>query len=147
MFGVAAARFPQSELHGMQVMLFAALAAGEDDLTPQKVASLSRSQVKTAQKFGKGWMTEVLKSHVTMRIGPAGKRHLTEQRARLRFEQSHVKNRAAPTEHWVAEHERRYSNGKVVRVRAHKRGQPASGDLPARVVGPRRESGASKNRG
>ncbi|WP_298854906.1 hypothetical protein [uncultured Ruegeria sp.] len=118
-------------------MLFAALAAREDDLMSQEVASLSTSQAKTARKFGKAWMTEVLKSHVTIRIGSAGERHLTEQRARLRFEQAQTAIRATPTEHWVAEHERRYSNGKVVRVRAHKRGQPASRDVPTRVVGPR----------
>lgn len=118
-------------------MLFAALAAREDDLISQEAASLSTSQAKTARKFGKAWMTEVLKSHVTIRIGPAGERHLTEQRARLRFEQAQAASRAAPTEHWVAEHERRYADGKVVRVRAHKRGQPASRDLPTRVVGPR----------
>ncbi|WP_407493824.1 hypothetical protein [Pseudooceanicola sp. MF1-13] len=118
-------------------MLFAALAAREDDLISQEVASLSTSQAKTARKFGKVWMTEVLKSHVTIRIGPAGERHLAEQKARIRFEQAQAASRAAPTEHWVAEHERRYANGKVVRVRAHKRGQALSRDLPARIVGPR----------
>lgn len=120
-------------------MLFAALAAREDDLISQKVASLSTSQAKTARKFGKAWMTEVLKSHVTIRIGPAAERHLIEQKARLGFEQAQAASRAAPTEHWVAQHERRYANGKVVLVRAHKRGRPASRDLPARVVGPRVE--------
>ncbi len=89
-------------------MLFAALAAREDDLLSQEFASLSTSQAKTARKFGKAWMTEVLKSHVTIRIGPAGERHLTEQRARLRFDQTQAASRAAPNEHWVAEHERRY---------------------------------------
>lgn len=118
-------------------MLFAALAAREDDLLSQEVASLSKSQTKTARKFGKAWMTEVLKSHVTIRIGPAAERHMTEQRARLRFEEAQASSRATPTEHWVAEHERRYSNGKVVRVRAHKRGQTADRDVPTRVVGPR----------
>jgi len=120
-------------------MLFAALAAREDDLISQEVKSLSTSQAKTARKFGKAWMSEVLKTHVTIRIGPAGERHLTEQKARLRFEKAQAVSRSAPTEHWVAEHERRYADGKVVRVRAHKRGQPASRDLPARVVGPRME--------
>ncbi|WP_299852716.1 hypothetical protein [uncultured Roseovarius sp.] len=118
-------------------MLFAALATREDDLLSQQVASLSTSQAKSARKFGKAWMTEVLKSHVTIRIGPAAERHLTEQMARLRFEKAQAVSRATPTEHWVAEHERRYSNGKVVRVRAHKRGQPAYRDLPTRVVGPK----------
>lgn len=120
-------------------MLFAALAAREDDLISQEVASLSTSQAKTARKFSKAWMTKVLKSHVTIRIGPAGERHLTEQKARLRFELAQSASRAAPTEHWVAEHERRYAGGKVVRVRAHKRGQLGSSDLPTRVVGPRME--------
>lgn len=116
-----------------------ALAAREDDLISQEVASLSTSQAKTARKFGKAWMTEVLKSHVTIRIGPVGKRHLIEKKARLRFEQAQTASRAAPAEHWVAEHERRYADGKVVWVRAHKRGRPVSRDLPARVVGPRME--------
>lgn len=120
-------------------MLFAAFAAREDDLTSYEVASLSTSQAKPARKFGKAWMTDVLKSHVTIRIGPAGERHLVEQKARLRFEKAQAASRAAPTEHWVAEHERRYADGKVVRVRAHKRGRSESRDLPARVVGPRME--------
>lgn len=120
-------------------MLFAAFAAREDDLILQRVASLSTSQAKTARKFGKAWMTEALKSHVTIRIGPAGERHLTEQKARLGFEQAQAASRAAPTEHWVAEHERRYADGKVVLVRAHKRGRPAGRDLPVRVAGPRAE--------
>lgn len=118
-------------------MLFAALAAREDDLLPREVPSLSTAQAKTARKFGKSWMTETLKSHVTIRIGPAAERHMTEQKARLRFEEAQTVSRATPTEHWVAEHERRYSNGKVVKVRAHKRGQFADRELPTRIVGPR----------
>lgn len=118
-------------------MLFAALAAREDDLVSQEVASLSTSQAKTARKFGKAWMTDTLKSHVIIRIGPAAERHMTEQKERLRFEEAQAVSRATPTEHWVAEHERRYSNGKVVRIRAHKRGKLANRDLPARVVGPK----------
>lgn len=118
-------------------MLFAALAAREDDLLSQEVPSLSTAQAKTARKFGKSWMTETLKSHVTIRIGPAAKLHMTEQKARLRFEEAQAVSRATPTEHWVAEHERRYSNGNVVRVRAHKRGQFADRDLPTRIVGPK----------
>lgn len=118
-------------------MLFSALASREDDLLSQEVASLSTSQVKTARKFGKAWMTETLKSHVTIRIGPAAERHLTEQKARFRFQEEQAVSRATPTEHWVAEHERRYLNGKVVRVRSHKRGQLADRDLPTRVLGPR----------
>lgn len=118
-------------------MLFAALSAREDDLVSKESPSLSNAQAKTARKFGKTWMTETLRSHVTIRIGPAAERHLTEQTARLRFEEAQAVGRAAPTEHWVAEHERRYANGKVVRVRAHKRGQSAGKELPARVVGPR----------
>ncbi|QJF51090.1 hypothetical protein [Roseobacter ponti] len=118
-------------------MLFAALAAREDDLLATEVSSLSSSQIKTARKFNKVWMTETLKSHVTIRIGPAAERHLTEQKARLRFEEAHATSRNTPTEHWVAEHERRYSNGKVVRVRAHKRGQSPNRSVPARVVGPK----------
>lgn len=118
-------------------MLFAALAMREDDLLPQEVSSLTRAEVKTARKFGKSWITETLKSHITIRIGPAAERHLIEQKARLRFESLQVTSRAAPTEHWVAEHERRYLSGKVVRVKAHKRGRLEDRNLPARVVGPR----------
>ena len=77
-------------------MLFAALATREDDLLSKEVASLSTSQVKTARKFGKAWMTEVLKSHVTIRIGPAAERHLTEQRARQQFGRAHA---ASPIRH------------------------------------------------
>lgn len=121
-------------------MLFAALAAREDDLLAKEVPSLSTAQAKTARKFGKTWMTDTLRSHVTVRIGPAGERHLTESKARRQFEKAQVSGRATPTEHWVAEHERRYSNGKVVRVRSHKRGQHADRELPVRVVGPRLES-------
>ncbi|MFD0909927.1 hypothetical protein [Ruegeria arenilitoris] len=120
-------------------MLFAALVAREDDLVLQEDRSLSNAQAKTARKFGKTWMAEALKSHVTIRIGPAAERHMTEQKARLRFEEEQTPGRAAPTEHWVAEHERRYANGKVVRVRAHKRGQSADRKLPARVVGPKKQ--------
>lgn len=118
-------------------MLFAALAAREDDLLSREGPSLSTAQAKAARKFGKTWMTETLRSHVTIQIGPAGERHLTEREARRRFEEAQDSGRATPTEHWVAEHERRYSNGKVVRVRAHKRGRPADRDLPVRVVGPK----------
>ncbi|TDQ67259.1 hypothetical protein ATL17_1268 [Maritalea mobilis] len=117
-------------------MLFAALAAREDDLASQEFQSLTKSQAKTARKFGKTWMTDAPKSHITIRIGPAAERHMTEQLARLSFEKALITNRAAPIEHWVAEHERQYSNGKVVRVRAHKRGRSADGTLPARVMGP-----------
>lgn len=120
-------------------MLFAALAAREDDLLSRDVLSLSGTQAKTARKFGKTWMTETLRSHVTIRIGPAGERHLTEREARRQFENG-KSGRATPTEHWVAEHERRYANGKVVRIRTHKRGLPADRELPVRVVGPRIES-------
>jgi hypothetical protein len=102
-------------------MLFADLAAREDDLSSQEFQSLTKSQAKTARKFGKTWMTDAPKSHITIRIGPAAERHMTEQQARLSFEKALITSRAAPTEHWVTEHERRYSNGKVVRVRAHKR--------------------------
>jgi len=121
-------------------MLFAALAAHEDDLLSREAPSLSTSQAKAARKFGKTWMAETLRSHITIQIGPAGERHLTEREARRQFEQVQASGRATPVEHWVAEHERHYSNGKVVRIRAHKRGQPASRGLPVRVVGPRIES-------
>ncbi|GFE67103.1 hypothetical protein [Litoreibacter roseus] len=118
-------------------MLFAALAAREDDLISRDAQSLSNAEIKTARKFGKSWITESPRSHVTIRIGPSGERHLAELERRQRFEEAQASGRATPTEHWVAEHERRYASGKVVKVRAHKRGQPTSSDLPVRVVGPR----------
>lgn len=62
-------------------MLFAALATREDDLRSNEAASLSAAQAKTARRFGKTWMTDTLKSHVTIRIGPAAEKHLTEQAA------------------------------------------------------------------
>jgi hypothetical protein len=120
-------------------MLFAALAAREDDLLPIETPSLSAAQAKTARKFGKTWMTETFRSHITIRIGPGGERHLIEREARHQFEVVQASGRATPTEHWVSEHERRYADGKVVRIRAHKRGQPPDRNLPVRVVGPRLE--------
>jgi hypothetical protein len=121
-------------------MLFAALAAREDDILSEQTPSLSLEQTKTARKFGKKWMTETLRSHVTIRIGPSGERHLVEREARRQFEVARASGRATPTEHWVSEHERRYSSGKVVRVRGHKRGIAADRSLPIRVVGSRPES-------
>lgn len=118
-------------------MLFAALSAREDDLMPHEVASLTTSEAKTARKFGKSWIIESLKSHVTIRIGPSAERHLSEHRARLRFERAQAGNRSGPIEHWVAEHERRYASGKIVKVKAHKRGNSDGANLPKRVVGPR----------
>ena len=120
-------------------MMFAALAAREDDLLSEETPSLSPEQTKTARKFGKTWMTETLRSHVTIRIGPSGERHLVEREARRQFEAARASGRATPTEHWVSEHERRYSSGKVVRVRGHKRGIAADKTLPIRVVGPKLE--------
>lgn len=121
-------------------MLFAALAAREDDILSEKTPSLSSEQTKTARKFGRTWMTETLRSHVTIRIGPSGERHLVEREARRHFEAARASGRATPAEHWVSEHERRYSSGKIVRVRGHKRGIVADKSLPIRVVGPRPQS-------
>ncbi|MCA0206754.1 MAG: hypothetical protein LCH92_20615 [Proteobacteria bacterium] len=117
-------------------MLFAALAAREDDLLCQDTPSLSAAEERTARKFGKSWMIETLRSHVTIRIGPAGERHLTERMARRHFEEARASGRATPTEHWVAEHERRYANGKVVRVRAHQRGKLELTSYPSGWWGP-----------
>ncbi len=117
-------------------MLFAALSNREDDLQSIKTPSLTNAQMKTARKFGKAWMTNTLKSHVTIRIGPAAQRHLSEQKARIEFEKVQSASRSAPTEHWVSEHERRYRDGKIVRIKAHKRGKAADKNLPARVIGP-----------
>lgn len=119
-------------------MLFAALNMREDDLLIDKVHYQSSAEAKTARKFRKAWIAEAARSHVTIRIGPAGERHLAERNERRRFEEAQSSGRAPPTEHWVAEHERRYSSGKVVLVRAHKRGKSADRALPVRVVGPRR---------
>lgn len=59
----------------MGFMLFAALATREDDRLLHEVSSLSTAQAKTARKFGKIWMTETLRTHVTVRIGPVGESH------------------------------------------------------------------------
>ena len=64
---------------------------------------------------------------------------MNEQRARLRFEEEQATGRASPTEHWVAEHERHYADGKVVLVRAHKRGHSTDRKLPTRIVGPKKQ--------
>jgi len=117
-------------------LLFAALAAREDDLITGEAPGHTAAQVKTARKFGKSWITETARSHVTVRIGPAGERHLTEHKARKDFEDAKATGRATPTEHWVAEHERHYKSGKIVRIRAYKRGKPADRNIPVRVVGP-----------
>ena len=118
-------------------MLFAALAAREDDFLSEETPSLSPKQAKTARKFDKTWMTETLRSHVAIRIGLIGEQHLVEREARRQFEAARASGLAIPTEHWVSEHERRYSSGKVVRVRGHKRGFVPGKNLPIRVVGPR----------
>lgn len=118
-------------------VLFALLASPDNGVIQKEKATLSAKEQKTAKKFNKTWMTETLRSHVTIRIGKEAEQHLEEQKQRRAFEASQAQSRSSPVEHWVSEHERRYSNGKIVKIKAHKRGVSIPKDVPTRVMGPR----------
>ena len=75
------------------------------------------------------------KSFVTVRVGPAGERHLAEVAARHRHAAT-ASDRHGPVEHWVSTHERRLADGRIVLVRGHKRGKPIEAGVPVRVLGP-----------
>lgn len=64
-------------------MMFAALAAREDDLLSKKRKSFAGADedAKVRQDLDDG----TLRSHVTIRIGPSGERHLVEREARRQF--------------------------------------------------------------
>ena len=118
-------------------ILFAILSSPETGVVLEEKASLSDKEQKTARKFGRPWMTDVLRSHVTIRIGKAAELHLAEQRQRRAFEAAQAASRASPVEHWVSEHERTYASGKIVTIKAHKRGVKVADEVPTRVMGPR----------
>lgn len=118
-------------------VLFALLSSPENGIEREERDSLSPGERKTAAKFGKTWLTENLRSHVTIRIGKEGDAHLREQAARREFEREQAAGRHPPTEHWVSAHERRYKSGKIVMVRAHQRGTKPDWNIPTRVMGPR----------
>ena len=116
-------------------MVFALIASRDDGVVFEPRETLSPKERKTAERSGKAWMSDALKTHIIIRIGPKGEAHLNEQRARVAHERAVAEGRSSPIEHWVSEHERRYRSGKIVMVRAHKRGRGGD-DLVRRVVGP-----------
>lgn len=118
-------------------VLFALLSSPGNGVVLEDRATLSPKEEKTAKKFNKPWMTELLRSHVTIRIGKEAEAHLAEQRQRRSFEEAKAVGRLPPTEHWVSEHERRYSNGKIVKIKAYKRGIRVPDSVPTIVMGPR----------
>ena len=117
-------------------MVFALIASRQDDIILSERKTISRHEHKTATKFGKTWIAEGLRTHITIRIGERARRHLNEQADRRHHETGVASGRLQPTEHWVSQHERRYKNGKVVLVRAHQRGQKPDPSLPRIVIGP-----------
>ncbi|MFZ3583130.1 hypothetical protein ACOI1H_13300 [Loktanella sp. DJP18] len=119
-------------------IVFALIASRQNGLVQESRPSLSTSEIRTARKFGKSWMTERLRTHVIIRIGPEAQRHLHEQSERRKHESAVASGRLPPTEHWVSEHERHYKSGKVVLIKAYQRGVIADPDLPRLVVGPGR---------
>ena len=119
------------------LLVFALMASPDNGLVYDRRESLAPPERRTARKFGRPWVEASLRDHVVIRIGPRARRHLDEQAARHRHERSIPDGRAAPVEHWVSEHERRYKSGKVVLIRAHRRGTAADDRTPRRVVGPR----------
>jgi len=123
----------------MPYVLFTLLVSPENGIVMEDKASLTPKEEKTARKFGKTWMTDALRSHVTIRIGKDGQNHLEERAKRIEHEKRRILERSAPVEHWVSEHERRYKNGKIVRIKAHKRGTKVDASIPTRVMGPKRD--------
>ncbi|MCE6958541.1 hypothetical protein LAZ40_05685 [Cereibacter sphaeroides] len=117
--------------------LFALIASRENGLVYEERESLTPKEAKTARKFGKAWITDALRSHVTIRIGPEAEAHLSERAARRQHERDIQEGRLPPVRHWVTEHERHYRNGKVVLIPGHYRGIEPGIEVPTRVKGPR----------
>jgi hypothetical protein len=117
-------------------IVFAAISSKETDLLLEKKESLTTSEAKTARKFGKTWITNALRSHVTIRIGEEGRLHLKEQAARRAFERDQSEGRLPRAEHWVSAHERHYKSGKIVLVKSHRRGTAVDPSIPRLVKGP-----------
>jgi len=117
-------------------LLFAELSSEDEAVIREEKASLSPREQKTARKFGKTWMIEALRSHVTVRIGDVGEAHLNDLQEQFRAGKQH-QGRAAAAQHWVSGHIRKYANGTVTWVKGHLRGVKVSDDIPTRVVGPK----------
>jgi hypothetical protein len=117
--------------------LFAMLASPDlGGIISTESEIFTAKNVRTARKFGKSWILEAQKSHLTIRIGPQAAAHMHERQARLDFERQAQVDRNGPVRHWVSEHERRYQSGKVVLVKGHHRGYKPATNLPTRVMGP-----------
>jgi len=118
--------------------LFAMLVSPDlGGIIPTETETFKAREAKTARKFGKSWVLGAQKSHVTIRIGPKAAAHMKEVHARLEFERQAQNERNGPIRHWVSEHERRYSSGKVILVKGHHRGGTPDPKLPTRVMGPK----------
>jgi hypothetical protein len=118
--------------------LFAMLVSPDlGGIIPTECETFTSKDQKTARKFGKSWISNAQKSHLTIRIGPQAAAHMAERTARVEFQRGAIEARNAPVRHWVAEHERHYRSGKVVLVKGHHRGHQAAVALPTRVMGPR----------
>lgn len=121
------------------LILLALIDSPDNGIFEEERESLTSSERKTARKFGKAWMTEALRSHVTIRIGHDARAHLQEKAARREHEIAQSTSRNSPVEHWVSEHERRYKSGKIVRIASYRRGVEVDRSIPTRVMGPRSE--------
>jgi hypothetical protein len=130
----------------LSFMLMSLLGSTENSLIVDERETLSPNDRKTACKFGRAWINDVLRTHVTIRIGDEGRAHIKELTERRAYEREVAEGRRPPIEHRVAEHERRYKSGKVVMVRAHVRGQKLDPLIPTLVKGPRRMHYAADNR-
>jgi hypothetical protein len=117
-------------------LLFAELSSEDQVIMREEHETLSSREQKTAKKFGKTWMIDALRSHVTVRIGDAGEAHLNEIHGKLQNDAERPSSRAEPIEHKVRGHFRKYESGKVTWVKSHRRGKQVSSDVPTRVVGP-----------
>jgi hypothetical protein len=117
-------------------LLFAEISSEDQVIIREEQDTLSRREQKTAKKFGKTWMTDALRTHVTVRIGEAGEEHLNEIQENPQGDGKNQSVRASAVEHKVRGHFRKYTSGKVVWVKSHLRGTQVSSDVPTRVVGP-----------
>ena len=121
-------------------LFFAALDSDDETVMTSQAPVLSPKEEKTARKFGKSWILDIPRSHLTVRIGNPAVDHMIEQAERLTNERRSITERTAPVQHTVRQHERRYKNGKIVLIREHKRGTPVDQTVPTRVMGPRQSS-------
>lgn len=118
-------------------VLFSLLSSNGNGLQKTEAPTFTPREEKTARKFGKTWLIDAPRTHVTVRIGPEAEAHLREQAERREFERRQIEERHAPVRHWVSEHERHYRNGKVSLVKGHYRGMELDPSVPTLVVGPK----------